>query len=610
MKTASIVSVLLAMAVSASAMQNIVTYQGQLAKSGYPYSGNAFFKFSLLTNGATIWTHDGSAGPQPTGVVTARVSLGFYTVYLGDPNVTTGLPLSVFNLADQVVIRVWVATTGDVGFTQLTPERPVTAAAMAINAGAVGGLLRKQIMEKWSNVIVVAKGGGDFTSVQSAINYGTTLPDHVTVFVCPGVYSENVTCMGNVDIIGASREGTVISVTNGIGIQANGVSGIRIQDLSVLAHPTASGPGISLRTSDVFLDRLTVETMANGAHGVFVSSCSPHIDDVRAFTSGGSADGLVISGGSASPRVDDIEVETKGPFARGVVAQSNAMPILNNVTITTRGEGSHGFLCNTLADPKVDNLTVQTHGPRAVGVQVIGEGSGGGWYNNSEIRTYEADSHGIYLETCHPTFENFSVVTFGPSNSAGVVVVGCKEYWNPQFYDGTIHIFSYDSAGIYCFDSTARFFHVNIDIDCARDDYSPFQPFPMGVGPGCGVVSEIESLPYLNNCIIQMGRFNFAPSAFASGGMMGGPPTHLKLYNCTCRDQVGSGPRWLGYSIDIDRLAFPAVVCSLHAAHNRLRTPGLSNLGYPWIPAGDPTQFNMIIVGAMDAQGNLPDMGL
>ena len=65
----------------------------------------------------------------------------------------------------------------------------------------------------YRNVIVVAKSGGDFTSIQAALDSITDASDtnRYLVWVAPGVYNERVTMKPYVDIEGAGEQVTRIT---------------------------------------------------------------------------------------------------------------------------------------------------------------------------------------------------------------------------------------------------------------------------------------------------------------------------------------------------------------------------------------------------------------
>ncbi len=116
----------------------IITYQGRVTSSGTNYNGTGLFQFALV-NGAgsqSFWSNDGSStnGSQSVTSVPVAVSNGFYTVLLGDTNMTPISP-SVFNNPD-VRLRLWFSD-GTHGSHQLTPDQRVTAVGYAMVAASV-----------------------------------------------------------------------------------------------------------------------------------------------------------------------------------------------------------------------------------------------------------------------------------------------------------------------------------------------------------------------------------------------------------------------------------------------------------------------------------------
>ncbi len=103
----------------------LISYQGQLAVDGQPFTGQADFKFAILCN-TSVWSNDGSSvnGSEPTAAVTLPVENGVFSVLLGDQDLGMD-SLSSGSLdypcSENAQLRVWV-NTGN-GFEQLADQR-------------------------------------------------------------------------------------------------------------------------------------------------------------------------------------------------------------------------------------------------------------------------------------------------------------------------------------------------------------------------------------------------------------------------------------------------------------------------------------------------------
>ena len=220
----------------------VVSYQGQVRIGGRPYSGTGYFKFAVVgAGGATsFWSNDGTSagGSEPAAAVSLPVANGLFAVLLGDTSLagmTQPLGATVFGGTERY-LRVWFSWDG-AAYTLLIPDRRIAAvpyalqAQEAVNADTLDGkhaadlaytagagleLSGNQFRVKGSgyrNVIVVAKSGGDFTSIQAALDSITDASDtnRYLVWVAPGVYNERVTMKPYVDIEGAGEQVTRIT---------------------------------------------------------------------------------------------------------------------------------------------------------------------------------------------------------------------------------------------------------------------------------------------------------------------------------------------------------------------------------------------------------------
>ncbi len=204
--------------------QTVVAYQGEVRVDSEPYTGDGYFKFAVVNElgTTTYWANDGTPAGEPAAAVQLDVSHGLFSVLLGDTNLTgmtQPLTAAVFDEPDRH-LRVWFSISGaDGSFDHLTPDTRIAAVPYALqaeeaaNADTVDGLHSHELGAHYQNVVVVAKSGGDHSSVQAAIDSiaGAAADNAFLVWVAPGVYSETVTMKPYVHVQGAGQGATIIS---------------------------------------------------------------------------------------------------------------------------------------------------------------------------------------------------------------------------------------------------------------------------------------------------------------------------------------------------------------------------------------------------------------
>lgn len=97
----------------AASVPEFLTYQGRLEQGSIPFTGDALFKFAIVTSsGGVLYTHDGSAGPEPNQSVVRSVDRGVFTIHIGSQISSTenmrSVPAGVF-AEPRTFLRVWVA---------------------------------------------------------------------------------------------------------------------------------------------------------------------------------------------------------------------------------------------------------------------------------------------------------------------------------------------------------------------------------------------------------------------------------------------------------------------------------------------------------------------
>jgi len=268
-----------------SGAPTVVSYQGVVMESGTPYTGTGYFKFAVVNaaGDTSYWSNDGtsSGGGEPTDGVSLTVDEGLFQVLLGDTGLTnmTSLSASTFSGTERY-LRVWFSTD-DITYTLLSPDQQFAAVPYALqaqeaaDADTVDGLHASELETHYQNVIIVAKSGGDYTSVQAAIDSITdaSASNPYLVWVAPGVYSETVAMKSNVHLQGAGQDVTFISSNIG----------------NASFPPTTA---TLVLASDTSLRDLTVENITGGGYSFNVA--------------------LLATGGAARVLVTDVTVRAQG----------------------------------------------------------------------------------------------------------------------------------------------------------------------------------------------------------------------------------------------------------------------------------------------------------
>ena len=206
----------------------------------------------------------------------------------------------------------------------------------------------------YERVVVVAKSGGDYTSVQSAIDSITDATDdkRYLVWVAPGIYTERVTTQSFIDLQGAGESDTVIESTAGASVAAGAVVTIggnnsTIRDLTIrnANGGAAYATGLYSLSHDIFtVKHVTIDvqhgTTENDA--TYLDTSDGSFTDVT-VDAGTNSDllsiGFNITNGSA-PTITDSTIAGDGLSCIGVRQFGSTSPDITRSNISCSGDTS------------------------------------------------------------------------------------------------------------------------------------------------------------------------------------------------------------------------------------------------------------------------------
>jgi hypothetical protein len=414
----------------AAAISSSFTYQGRLTESGVGADGVYDFTFGL---------YDDAVAGSPVGPLLTKddvaVSAGVFTVQLdfGD----------VFDGTDRwLEIGVRPGASGG-AYTALIPRQPLTATPYAlysaqapwsgltgVPAGFADGVDNGA---SYQNVVVVAKSGGDFTTITAALNsISASDSNRYLIYVAPGEYTEHVWMEPYVDIQGSGELTTKITSGGEPATQTGTLYGADNAELRFLTIENTGGDsqagGIVNQTSSPRLTHVTAiasgGTEANRAISNFGSS--PTMTDVTASASGGSSiDGIYTSNygvynSSSSPKMTNVTASASGGDSSYGVANELAMPTMTNVTASASGATTNYGVYNHQSAPTMTYVTASTYyGTTSYGVFNSYESYPSMTYVTAST-FYGTTTYGVYNDLSSPTMTHVIASASGDDTAYGV----------------------------------------------------------------------------------------------------------------------------------------------------------------------------------------------
>jgi hypothetical protein len=379
-----------------AAIGTAFTYQGQLTQSGNPVNDNCDFTFTL---------HDALTGGNQVGSVLkndVQVQDGHFAV---DLDFGSG----VFTGGARYLQVALDCGSGAILLSPRTALHPVPYALFSVDADLVDGQHASAFApashthsgSEYQNVVVVAKSGGDFTSIQGALDSITdaSASNPYLVWVAPGTYAETVMMKPYVDIEGAGELATKI-----VGVSFFAVIGASNAELRFLTvENNTSGDEIMAiyNASDSF--RLThVTAMASGGsrnHGVRNGTASTTMTHVTASATGGDFSMGVSNDGASPEMVHVIARASNGTSNRAVENANGSSPKMMHVTAEAwGGDSNFGVFNSSSSSPKMMDVTAVAE--RGTSYGVYNDDSWPEIWNSTISASRGTNNYGIYNSTC------------------------------------------------------------------------------------------------------------------------------------------------------------------------------------------------------------------
>ena len=414
------------------------TYQGKLTDGGVPANGQYEFEFKLydsLNGGNQV---GGTLTYSPGGLF---VTNGLFTVQLDFGNVFDGTALYL-----EIGVRPSFSPNG-YPFTALVPRTPLTATPYAIYASNVPwtGLTGMPAGfadgvdnsgAAYQNIKVVAKSGGDYTTITDALNsiVEANPNNPYLIYVAPGVYNEQVVMKPYVDIEGSGELTTKITFTG-----------------------NAGEVGTVLGANNAELRFLTVENTGGDTYAIAIlnDGASPHLNQITANTSGGITYNLAVyNKNSASPVMKDITASALGGAnSYGVYNYNFSSPVMTNVNASALDGTSATFGVNntSFSSPKMTQVTANASGGTS-NYGVYNENSSGRMINVIAISSGSGQyNYGVYnIFSSSPTMTQVTANASGGTTNYGVYnEENSTPIINNSTLNGGIGLLNFSCAG-YC----------------------------------------------------------------------------------------------------------------------------------------------------------------
>jgi hypothetical protein len=222
--------------------------------------------------------------------------------------------------------------------------------------------------------VVVAKSGGDYTTVTDAMNaISPTVENRYLVLVMPGAYEEQVTLKQYIHLKGAGTGVTVITSeanTNNFNDDAAATmivpANVHISDLWV-RNNSDTNDGVAMKIANgnenTILRNVKIETTNNGGDqhiALYLNSGSPQLNHVLVKVDGGTFSNWGIFNSASAPVIHDSTVNATGTSVEALRLNGGGPTITDSTISGTNGTNGKGITASSAGnDIYIDRSTIE-----------------------------------------------------------------------------------------------------------------------------------------------------------------------------------------------------------------------------------------------------------
>jgi len=276
----------------------------------------------------------------------------------------------------------------------------------AVTDSKISGIISASKLEKYANVVVVARSGGDFTDPVAAVNSITDASGNnpYLVKIMPGIYD---------------LTGSVISMKEFVDIEGSG------ENMTVIK--TGRHGGVLIGANNAEVRSVTIMNTGPGLQpsGIYNWNVSPKISNITVISYGGSQNFGIINSGNSAPVITNVTVlvETTDSSSSGIgIYMDNSSPAIDNSTVNVYGSiGTNNIgLMIRSSSPSVSNVSVNVLGSTSVRNEAIEVVDSTTTYSNPLLTnvtieaTGSASNYGIWSTTMGVITINRSTISGEP----------------------------------------------------------------------------------------------------------------------------------------------------------------------------------------------------